>query len=462
LISALGRRPWLLSLLAALCTGCTVQPSFQGNNSTELPLPPAIEVAFNQRQDHSYRSPISGQQRPGDNLEELLLQSIHRSQREVLVAVQELSLPQVALALAERQRAGVQVRVVVENSYRQPWSNQHPAGLAPHQRQRLAQLKALADTDRNGELSASEQLQGDAMAVLEGAGVQIIDDTADGSQGSGLMHHKFLVVDQRWVVVGSANFSSSDIHGDAGAPRTRGNVNLLLRFDSPALAQLFKREFELLWNKQFGLKKQEGPAQTVHIGATEVTVLFAPHSKTDPNNGLQVLQELLATAKHQIDLALFVFSAQELADVLVGRVQAGVKLRALVDPGFASRSYSELLDLMGVVLPDQRCSLEAGNAPWQRPISGAGSPRLAPGDKLHHKLAVIDNETVVSGSFNWSPSAAHKNDETMLIIHSPTLAAHFSREMKRLWQGAELGITPKLERKLNKARRSCGASKVKG
>ena len=452
----------LLSLLALLCTGCTVKPTFQGTNTAELALPPGFEVVFNQRQDHSYRSPISGQQRPGDNLEELLLQSIRRSQREVLVAVQELSLPQVAQALAERHRAGVQVRVVVENSYRQPWSNQHPAGLSPHQRQRLAQLKALADRDRNGELSTTELLQGDAMAMLEGAGVPTIDDTADGSQGSGLMHHKFLVVDQRWVVVGSANFSSSDIHGDAGAPRTRGNVNHLLRVDSPALAQLFKREFELLWDKKFGLEKQEGPAQTVHIGATEVTVLFAPHSQANPNNGLQLLQEILATAKQQIDLALFVFSAQELADVLVERVQAGVKLRALVDPGFASRSYSELLDLMGIVLPDQRCSLEAGNAPWQKPISGAGSPQLAPGDKLHHKLAVIDNATVVSGSFNWSPSAAYKNDETMLIIHSPTLAAHFGREMKRLWQGAELGITPKLERKLNKARRNCGASKVKG
>ena len=40
---------------------------------------------------------------------------------------------------------------------------------------------------------------------------------------------------------------------------------------------------------------------------------------------------------------------------------------------------------------------------------------------------------------NWSPSAAHTNDETVLVIHSPTLAAHFTREMDRLWQGAERG-----------------------
>ena len=51
---------------------------------------------------------------------------------------------------------------------------------------------------------------------------------------------------------------------------------------------------------------------------------------------------------------------------------------------------------------------------------------------VHHKFAVIDNQTVITGSFNWSPSAAHTNDETLPIIHSPKLAAHFARKMDRL------------------------------
>jgi phosphatidylserine/phosphatidylglycerophosphate/cardiolipin synthase-like enzyme len=54
---------------------------------------------------------------------------------------------------------------------------------------------------------------------------------------------------------------------------------------------------------------------------------------------------------------------------------------------------------------------------------------------------VIDNKTVITGSFNWSPAAAHTNDETLLIIHSPKLAEHFTREMNRMWRSAELGIT---------------------
>jgi len=79
------------------------------------------------------------------------------------------------------------------------------------------------------------------------------------------------------------------------------------------------------------------------------------------------------------------------------------------------------------------------------------------GDKLHHKFAVIDQRKVITGSFNWSPSAAHTNDETLLVIHSPMLAAHFTREMDRMWRGAELGITPRIQRKLARQQEKCGS-----
>jgi len=31
---------------------------------------------------------------------------------------------------------------------------------------------------------------------------------------------------------------------------------------------------------------------------------------------------------------------------------------------------------------------------------------------------------VITGSFNWSPSAAHQSDEVLLVIESPLLASH--------------------------------------
>jgi len=71
-------------------------------------------------------------------------------------------------------------------------------------------------------------------------------------------------------------------------------------------------------------------------------------------------------------------------------------------------------------------------------------------------VAVIDHRTVITGSFNWSPSAAHQNDETLLVIDSPLLAEHFTTEINRLWKGAELGITARLTRKQAWQRNRCG------
>ncbi|MFW6732248.1 MAG: phospholipase D-like domain-containing protein [Synechococcus sp.] len=447
--------PWLL-LLSLLLAGCTAQAGFTPRLHRRLPLPQGVELAFNHDTLERYRSPTSGRWREGSNLEALIIDTIRRARREVVVAVQELSLPAIAEALVERQRAGVTVRVVVENTYRQPWGGLHASELDIHGRDRLAQLTALADHDRDGRLSSEERFRGDAMALLEASGVPLRDDTSDGSRGSGLMHHKFLVVDGRWVVTGSANFSSSDIHGDGDGGRTSGNANHLFRFDSTALAGLFRGEFERLWTGHFGRDKGEGSARRVQLGAAEVEVLFAPHGDDDPANGLALIGERLGSARRGIDMALFVFSAQPLADVLADRARSGVKIRALVDPGFAYRSYSELLDLMGVTLPDQRCRLEQSNRPWGQPLASVGIPKLARGDKLHHKLAVVDGSTVISGSFNWSPAAATTNDETLLIVHAPAVAAEVEREMQRLWRGASLGVTPRLARKLQQGRQRCG------
>ena len=75
---------------------------------------------------------------------------------------------------------------------------------------------------------------------------------------------------------------------------------------------------------------------------------------------------------------------------------------------------------------------------------------------LEH-FAVIDNRTVIASSFNWSPSAAHQNDEVLLVIRSSQVAAHFTREMDRLWRSADLGITERLRRKLERNRQRCGS-----
>ncbi|WP_371639348.1 phospholipase D-like domain-containing protein [Synechococcus sp. UW179A] len=454
----------VLPLLTPVLLSCSQAGQIVGRGEHELPLPKTIQLHFNHRDSRRYQDPRTGQWRNGDNLEEQLIGQINAAKQEVLMAIQELTLPQISKALIRAKKRGVHVRVVLENNYSRPWTEQHPSDLSTHSRRRHQQLQLLADSNRDGRLTAEERLAGDAIALLRSGGIPMVDDTEDGSRGSGLMHHKFLVVDRSLVITGSANFTSSGMHGDAAAPRSRGNVNHLLSIRSAELAGLFREEFEQMWgdgpggreDSRFGRNKNSSELQAVQVSGIKIEVLFTPHSRQSPEHGLDLIAEQLTKAKKGIDMALFVFSAQTLTDVLAERIKTGVAVRLLADPSFASRSFSEVLDLLGLELPDRFCKLEAGNQPLKTPLQTVGSPRLARGDKLHHKFAVIDNKTVITGSFNWSPAAAHTNDETLLVIHSPMLAAHFTREMNRMWRSAELGITPHIQRKLDRQKLRCG------
>jgi len=461
--NAFQRWPVAVPLLLLLAS-CAADSRFVGQQvAGPAAAADGISVYFNQRRQARYRSPLTGTMRQGDDLEQVVLDAVAGARRSISLAVQELTLPRIAQALVERHRAGVRVRVALENSYSTPWSRQHLSELDDHARHRWQRLHDLADRDQDGAVTQAERRAGDAVALLLDGGVPLVDDTADGSAGSGLMHHKFLVVDGREVVTGSANFTSSGVHGDAGAPSSRGNANHVVRIHSTALAGLFEEEFARLWgdgpggleDSRFGLGKGGGGSVGLRQGEGRLEVLFAPHSRRDGNNGLAFIERVLATAREKVDMALFVFSDQGIANRLETLARRGVKVRLLVDPGFATRNYSELLDLAGVVRPDRRCRIEAGNKPWPPGLAEVGIPRLARGDKLHHKFAVVDNATVITGSFNWSPSAAHQNDETLLVIHHPKVADAFRREFGRLWQGAELGFTPRLERLLERDRLRC-------
>ena len=122
-------------------------------------------------------SPLTGDWRNGDNMEAWLIKAIDGATKEVLVAVQELSLPRIARALIAAQQRGIRVAVVLEHNYRQAWSEQRPSRLKPRERQRWHQLNRLADSDHDGTTTADEAFHVDAVALQQMARNPLIDDT---------------------------------------------------------------------------------------------------------------------------------------------------------------------------------------------------------------------------------------------------------------------------------------------
>jgi competence ComEA-like helix-hairpin-helix protein len=273
-----------------------------------------------------------------------------------------------------------------------------------------------------------------------------------------------MIIDGVRLIVTSANFTTSDVHGDFANPDTRGNTNNLLKINNPELARLFTEEFNLMWgdgsggkkDSLFGVHKPVRQPRTVNLGKTTVTVHFSPTPATldwsESSNGL--IGKTLENANKSVDLALFVFSEQKLANILEERHQKGVEVRTLIDPEFAFRSYSEGLDMLGVTLTN-KCRIEKDNNPWKSPIKTVGIPQLPQGDKLHHKFGLIDRETVITGSHNWSASANYTNDETLLVINSSIVGAHFNREFERLYSDAVLGLPEKVSNKIQEDTERC-------
>ncbi|MGL6281467.1 MAG: DUF655 domain-containing protein, partial [Microcoleaceae cyanobacterium] len=292
----------------------------------------------------------------------------------------------------------------------------------------------------------------------------VIDDKNDGSEGSGLMHHKFVIIDQKIVIVTSANFTTSDIHGDFANINTLGNDNNLVKINSPQLAKIFTSEFNVMWgdgqggksNSRFGVQKPFRPTQNLTVGNSYVQVKFSPdstrqswHSST---NG--IISKTLMKSQNNIDFALFVFSAQKLADSLLLKHQQNVQIRGLIEPDYAYQYYSEGLDLLGLQLP-QNCQITADQKPWVKPINTLGVPNLIEGDRLHHKFAVLDGKIVITGSHNWTEAANHTNDETLLVIENPLVAQHYQREFDRLYSKGIFGVPESVIKSIKASQAKC-------
>ena len=108
-----------LGLIAAalLCSDCSQAGSMVGTAPADLEMPKQIDVVFNHNARSRHRSPLTSDWRNGDDMEAWLIEAIDAANEEVLVAVQELSLPRIAQALIAANNRGVRIAVILENNY---------------------------------------------------------------------------------------------------------------------------------------------------------------------------------------------------------------------------------------------------------------------------------------------------------------------------------------------------------
>lgn len=129
---------------------------------------------------------------------------------------------------------------------------------------------------------------------------------------------------------------------------------------------------------------------------TTVEIAFSPRGDIRA-----MILGAVTTAKHEILMQAYSFTDDQIAIELVNAMKRGVVVKIIVDK--------------------TQPNAVGGEAVW---IKKQGVPVYL--DNLvaiaHNKIMVIDDSSVITGSYNFTASAQNRNSENCLWIHSPEVA----------------------------------------
>jgi len=233
----------------------------------------------------------------------------------------------------------------------------------------------------------------DAIKTLRAAKVQLVD----GGRLTGLMHDKMIIVDGQTLFMGSWNMSYND---------TYRNNNNLLKITDPQLIANYQAKFEELFvDKLFGAHAKVKALQpSLNIGGVQVENYFSP-----PDGVMAKLIQYVQGAKKTVHFMIFTFTDQDLAAAMIAQAKAGLEVKGVIENRSAFQG----------VLVDLYCG--------KLPVKLDGNNYI-----MHHKVIILDNSTVITGSFNFTKAADDSNDENVLIIHSPAVAALYEQEFQKV------------------------------
>jgi phosphatidylserine/phosphatidylglycerophosphate/cardiolipin synthase-like enzyme len=253
--------------------------------------------------------------------------------------------------------------------------------------------------------------------------------------GMKLMHHKFIVRDAASVWTGSLNMT------DDAFTLMENNV---VQFDSPLLASSYAEDFEELWEKQ-------NFEDTGDIKTAPVALSFAGQSASvrvmfSPGTGLAIDEEVakrVRQARKRVRICSLLIKSGTLIAALGDLLREGrVKVDGIYDRTQMTDVYRQWQEV-----PQNRWKIPAlGDVIDRAGLVGKNStPYSLTGrhDYMHNKILVID-DTVITGSYNFSRSAQF-NAENILFIESAALAEQYSHYIDHLIQ--KYGANPALERK---------------
>jgi phosphatidylserine/phosphatidylglycerophosphate/cardiolipin synthase-like enzyme len=216
-------------------------------------------------------------------------------------------------------------------------------------------------------------------------------------------HSKYLVIDNKIAWMGSWNFTNND---------TYRNNNNVIRFTIPELVANYAKEFSQMDKGVFGRKKDPlTPNPSVIFKGIKIENYFSPQ-----DNVLEKLLPKLKGAKKSILFLAFSYTEDKIGQAMIERMNAKVKVSGVFEARNVEGIGSEFQ-----VLQDAGVDIfEDGNC-----------------YTMHHKVIIIDEKIVITGSYNFTKRAEEQNDENLVIIEDAGVAAQYKEEFDRVYQQAK-------------------------
>ncbi len=115
-------------------------------------------------------------------------------------------------------------------------------------------------------------------------------------------------------------------------------------------------------------------------------------------------------ADNEIYFMTFTFTHDKIGETLIEKHKEGLKIKGIFEK-FGKSQYSEYYDL-----EDNGIDVKWDEYSYF----------------IHHKVFIIDNRTVITGSFNPTKAGDEKNDENILIIHDENIARKYLEEFEEI------------------------------
>lgn len=210
----------------------------------------------------------------------------------------------------------------------------------------------------------------------------------------GLMHDKIIVIDGEEVWLGSANLTKESLMTHA---------NLMIGIRSKIFAEQVAQKIAAMVHRR-RVKTRE---IIVHTPEQTIQLFFFP----DDPHGLEQLQKAIQTARKTIKVAMFTLTYRPLVEDLIQAHQRGVDVTCVIDEESSKRT-------------SRQAFLQLKRAGVRVYISS----RIG---LLHHKMAIIDDNTLALGSANWTKAAFFSNDDNLCLING--LTSEQQNVLRVLW-----------------------------